>query len=136
MIGHTPAAGDLAPRLRFDSVDAAMAHLKAQGVSYMLAQFVDIHGVAKAKSVPLAHLTSVMTDGAGFAGFAIWGVGIEPHGPRAPRRHELDPRGRAAWRLPKVMTVRPRKWHARCISKTNVFLPTHTASFNPEDPPT
>jgi glutamine synthetase len=47
----------------------------------VLAQFVDIHGVAKAKSVPLAHLESVLTDGAGFAGFAIWGVGIEPHGP-------------------------------------------------------
>jgi glutamine synthetase len=29
----------------------------------------------------VAHLKSVLTDGAGFAGFAIWGVGIEPHGP-------------------------------------------------------
>ena len=29
----------------------------------------------------MAHLKSILTDGAGFAGFAIWGVGIEPHGP-------------------------------------------------------
>ncbi len=73
--------GDLAAPLRFETVAAAQAHLAAQGVRYVLAQFVDIHGVAKAKSVPLAHLNSVLTDGAGFAGFAIWGVGIEPHGP-------------------------------------------------------
>lgn len=43
----------------------------------MLAQFVDIHGMAKPKSLQLAHLSSVLTDG---AGFAAWGVGIKPHG--------------------------------------------------------
>jgi glutamine synthetase len=75
------AAGDLVAPVRFENVQAAQTGLAAQGVSYVLAQFVDIHGVAKAKSVPLAHLNSVLTDGAGFAGFAIWGVGIEPHGP-------------------------------------------------------
>jgi glutamine synthetase len=67
--------------LRFTTVEQAQAHLAEQGVQCVLAQFVDIHGVAKAKSVPLAHLNSILTDGAGFAGFAIWGVGIEPHGP-------------------------------------------------------
>jgi len=74
-------ASDLAKPLRFETPAAARAHLAAQGVNYVLAQFVDIHGVAKAKSVPLAHLNSILTDGAGFAGFAIWGVGIQPHGP-------------------------------------------------------
>lgn len=71
----------LPPPLRFATVEAAQAHLAAHGVGHVLAQFVDIHGVAKAKAVPLAHLHTVLTDGAGFAGFAIWGVGIEPHGP-------------------------------------------------------
>jgi len=66
---------------RFSTVAEAQRHLTEQGVSYVLAQFVDIHGVAKAKSVPVAHLNSVLTDGAGFAGFAIWGVGITPNGP-------------------------------------------------------
>jgi glutamine synthetase len=66
---------------RFDTVQAAQKYLLAEGVTYVLAQFVDLHGVAKAKSVPVAHLNTVLTDGAGFAGFAIWGVGIEPHGP-------------------------------------------------------
>jgi glutamine synthetase len=59
----------------------AQSFLKKNNVKFVLAQFVDIHGVAKAKSVPVAHLPTVMTDGAGFAGFAIWGVGIDPHGP-------------------------------------------------------
>ena len=61
------AAGELAPRLKFDNVDLAKAYLKAQGVTYVLAKRVDIHGVAKAKSVPLAHLNPVLADGAGFA---------------------------------------------------------------------
>ena len=74
-----PAA--LVPPKRFATVEETQRYLKSQGVAYVLAQFVDIHGVAKAKSVPLAHLETVLTDGAGFAGFAIWGVGIEPHGP-------------------------------------------------------
>ena len=66
---------------RFESLEAAQRYLTSQDVSYVLAQFVDIHGVAKAKSVPVAHLSTVLREGAGFAGFAICGVGIEPHGP-------------------------------------------------------
>jgi glutamine synthetase len=50
-------------------------------VKYVLAQFVDIHGVAKTKSVPADHLEMIVDDGAGFAGFAIWGMGMGPHGP-------------------------------------------------------
>jgi hypothetical protein len=67
--------------LRFEGLADATRYLDEQGVRYVLAQFVDIHGVARAKAVPAAHLASVLGDGAGFAGFAIRGVGIEPHGP-------------------------------------------------------
>ena len=77
----TPKPSDPAAPLRFEALADATSYLDAQGIRYVLAQFVDIHGVAKAKAVPVAHLKSVLTDGAGFAGFAIWGVGIEPHGP-------------------------------------------------------
>jgi glutamine synthetase len=55
--------------------------LKANNIKYILAQFVDIHGSAKAKAVPAEHLEMVLTDGAGFAGFALWGFGMGPHGP-------------------------------------------------------
>jgi glutamine synthetase len=59
----------------------AKTFLKDNEVKYVLAQFVDIHGTAKAKSVPVDHFEEILTSGAGFAGFAIWGMGIEPHGP-------------------------------------------------------
>jgi glutamine synthetase len=50
-------------------------------IKFVLAQFVDIHGAAKAKAVPVEHLEMVLTDGAGFAGFALWGFGMGPDGP-------------------------------------------------------
>lgn len=50
-------------------------------IKYVLAQFVDIHGAAKAKAVPVEHLEMVLKDGAGFAGFALWGFGMGPDGP-------------------------------------------------------
>lgn len=50
-------------------------------VKYVLAQFVDIHGCAKTKSVPVEHYGHILKEGAGFAGFAIWGMGITPNGP-------------------------------------------------------
>lgn len=59
----------------------AKKFLADNGVKYVLAQFVDIHGAAKAKSVPVDHFEEILTTGAGFAGFAIWGMGIDPHGP-------------------------------------------------------
>jgi len=50
-------------------------------IRYVLAQFVDIHGAAKAKAVPVEHYGMVLGEGAGFAGFALWGFGMGPHGP-------------------------------------------------------
>lgn len=52
-----------------------------QQIRYVLAQFVDIHGAAKAKAVPVEHYDMVVGEGAGFAGFAVWGLGMGPHGP-------------------------------------------------------
>ena len=54
----------------------AQQFLKENEVKYILAQFVDIHGSAKTKSVPAENYKTVVTDGAGFAGFAIWGMGM------------------------------------------------------------
>jgi glutamine synthetase len=54
---------------------------RENAIRYVLAQFVDIHGSAKAKAVPVEHLDMVLTDGAGFAGFAVWGLGMGPEGP-------------------------------------------------------
>ena len=54
---------------------------KEHNTRYVLAQFVDIHGTAKVKAVPVEHLDMVLNDGAGFAGFAVWGLGMSPEGP-------------------------------------------------------
>jgi glutamine synthetase len=61
--------------------EEAQKFCRDQGIRYVLAQFVDIHGSAKAKAVPVEHLDMVLTDGAGFAGFAVWGLGMGPEGP-------------------------------------------------------
>ncbi|MCG5076127.1 type III glutamate--ammonia ligase [Paraburkholderia tagetis] len=68
----------------------AKQFLAENDVKYILAQFVDIHGVAKTKSVPAAHLDLILTDGAGFAGFAVWGLGIDPQGPDFMAVGDLD----------------------------------------------
>jgi glutamine synthetase len=57
--------------------------LQAEGVHTLIAQFTDVHGVAKGKYVPLAHLESLLAEGAGFAGPSIWGTGLPRTGPRS-----------------------------------------------------
>ena len=68
----------------------AQEFLRKHEIRFVLAQFVDIHGVAKAKAVPVEHLDMVLTDGAGFAGFALWGFGMGPHGPDYMAIGDLD----------------------------------------------
>ncbi len=73
------------------SLDQVQQHLEALGVKFVLAQFVDIHGVAKTKSVPLGHLADIVTGGgAGFAGFAVWGLAMQPHDPDFMARGDLS----------------------------------------------
>jgi glutamine synthetase len=66
-------------------------------IKFVLAQFVDIHGVAKTKSVPASHLMDVVEDGAGFAGFAVWGFGMEPHSPDFMARGDLNSLSVVPW---------------------------------------
>ncbi|MGP0067434.1 MAG: type III glutamate--ammonia ligase [Isosphaeraceae bacterium] len=49
------------------------------GISYLLIQFVDIHGAAKVKLVPASAFRPAVETGAGFAGGAVWGMGQGPH---------------------------------------------------------
>jgi glutamine synthetase len=53
--------------------------LKQDGIEFLLVQFVDLHGSAKAKMVPSECLDDACDVGAGFAGGAVWGVGQGPH---------------------------------------------------------
>lgn len=71
--------------------------LSENDIKYILAQFVDIHGVAKTKSVPVHCLNDVVETGAGFAGFAVWGFGMEPHGPDFLARGDLESLSLVPW---------------------------------------
>ena len=72
------------------NLDQAQTLLKENDVKFVLAQFVDVHGVAKTKAVPVSHFEDILTDGAGFAGFAVWGLGQEPHDPDFMAVGDLD----------------------------------------------
>jgi glutamine synthetase len=63
------------------SADQLRAELDARGVEFVFAQFVDMHGKPNAKLVPVAHLEGLLSDGAGFAGFAAGDIGQGPHDP-------------------------------------------------------
>lgn len=52
-----------------------------QGVQYLFAQFVDMHGKPSAKLVPASHVEDLLADGAGFAGFAAGDIGQRPNDP-------------------------------------------------------
>jgi glutamine synthetase len=51
------------------------------GVEFLFAQFVDMHGKPNAKLVPAHHLDDLLTEGAGFAGFAAGDIGQGPDDP-------------------------------------------------------
>jgi glutamine synthetase len=56
--------------------------LKNNGVQFILSQFVDINGVPKAKMVPVSEFENLVTNGVGFAGFAVsTEMGQQPHQP-------------------------------------------------------
>jgi glutamine synthetase len=52
-----------------------------RGVEFYFAQFVDMHARPSAKLVPAANLDDLLTDGAGFAGFAAGDIGQLPSDP-------------------------------------------------------
>ena len=73
--------------------------LAAQGVHTLIAQFTDLHGVAKGKFMPLAHLDGLLTDGVAFNGASIEGSAL----PRTGARSQYWARGYAS-------TARPLPW--------------------------
>ncbi|MFT3665652.1 type III glutamate--ammonia ligase [Piscinibacter sp.] len=66
-----------------DAIDALRERLAAQGVHTLVAQFTDLHGVAKGKLLPLAQLRTLVETGAGFSGPSIAGTGLPRMGPRS-----------------------------------------------------
>jgi glutamine synthetase len=63
------------------SADDVRKLVSDQEIRFLFAQFVDMHGKPNAKLVPAHHLDDLLTDGAGFAGFAAGDIGQRPHDP-------------------------------------------------------
>jgi glutamine synthetase len=56
-------------------------YIRENDVRFLFAQFVDMHGKPNAKLVPARLLDGLLSDGAGFAGFAAGEIGQQPHDP-------------------------------------------------------
>ena len=95
-------AADITPA----TFQALRERLAADGVHSLLAQFTDVHGVARGKLVPVNQLELLMTEGVGFAGPSIWGTGLPRTGPRAEYygRGQIDTVRALPW-MPGVARV-------------------------------
>ncbi len=60
------------------------------GVEYCLAAYVDVHGIAKAKAVPIDHFVAMMQGSELFTGAALDGLGQEPSDDELSVRPDLD----------------------------------------------
>jgi glutamine synthetase len=63
------------------SADDVREIVAERNIEFLFAQFVDMHGKPSAKLVPAHHLDDLLTEGAGFAGFAAGDIGQGPHDP-------------------------------------------------------
>jgi len=71
--------------------------LEENDIKLVMAQFVDIHGAAKTKVVPSSHLEDIVSEGAGFAGAAIWGMNQEPQSPDFMAKADLNTLSLIPW---------------------------------------
>jgi glutamine synthetase len=60
-------------------VQAIQQSLKAKGVKYCIGAYVDIHGVQKAKVVPIDHLPQMAAGSERYTGYALDGLGQAPN---------------------------------------------------------
>ncbi len=64
--------------------------LRERGVKYCIGAYVDIHGVPKAKVVPLEHLAHMAQGSERYTGYALDGLGQEPHDDEIASVPDLD----------------------------------------------
>jgi glutamine synthetase len=106
--GHAPFTS---PRTRED----VARYVAENGIRFLFAQFVDMHGKPNAKLVPAHHLDDLLDEGAGFAGFAAGDIGQGPHDPDMIAMPDLTTLTPLPWR-PEVarfacdVTVEGEEW--------------------------
>src|SRR3990170_1648232 len=71
----------MATRAAERTVEDIRRESEEKGIEFYFAQFVDMYARPSAKLIPAAHLDDLVTDGAGFAGFAAGEIGQVPSDP-------------------------------------------------------
>src|SRR5271156_2985458 len=89
------AMGSTAPVTTKEELVAAT---ERDGVEFLFAMFVDMHGKPCAKMVPVSAIEGLMADGAGFAGFAAGPMGQTPSSPDILAMPDLSSYMPAPWR--------------------------------------
>ena len=86
-----------------------------EGVEFLFAQFVDMHAKPSAKLIPAVELDGLLSDGAGFAGFAAGDIGQTPDNPDLIAMPDVGTFTRLPWR-PEIgwfacdVTVEGEEW--------------------------
>jgi len=70
--------------------EAKREELTKAGIRYCLAAYTDVHGVGKAKCVPIDHFSGMMRGSELFTGAALDGLGQEPNDDELSVRPDLD----------------------------------------------
>ena len=73
-----------------DKIKQTQDELRAKGVKYCIGVYVDIHGVPKAKVVPLDHLEYMAHGSELYTGYALDGLGQEPNDDEFASVPDLD----------------------------------------------
>jgi glutamine synthetase len=73
-----------------EKIKAVQKQLQEKGVKYCIGAYVDIHGVPKAKVVPLAHLEHMAHGSELYTGYALDGLGQEPNDDEIASVPDLD----------------------------------------------
>ena len=84
-----------------EEIAAIQAKLAQQGVKYCIGAYVDIHGVPKAKVVPLDHLPQMAKGSERYTGYALDGLGQAPSDDELNSIPDLDHIIQLPWE-PKV----------------------------------
>ena len=73
-----------------EEISVIQQELKGKGVKYCIGAYVDIHGVQKAKVVPLDHLPQMAAGSERYTGYALDGLGQEPNDDELTSVPDLD----------------------------------------------
>src|SRR4051812_37826511 len=92
-----PHEGDMAIIERPQTHDDVKRRVVEEGIEFFLAQFVDMHGKPSAKLMPVSAIDDLLSEGAGFAGFAAGPMGQTPASPDMLAVPDVDSYTRVPW---------------------------------------